>query len=95
MYTKTCTDGGGSYISGACPYDGPNIKCCIKNVTINGKMEIVCQSLNVKTNHSLAIAQVVPMLNYVSIMTCTKLYIFILLNNLYKINYTMYLLNKY
>jgi len=35
VYESDCTKNGGSYISGFCPNDAANIKCCVKKVQVN------------------------------------------------------------
>ncbi|MCF0160125.1 MAG: hypothetical protein HUJ99_04995, partial [Bacteroidaceae bacterium] len=35
--TSSCLNSGGSYVSGKCPNDSSDIKCCNKNCNVNGK----------------------------------------------------------
>lgn len=35
--STSCSNSGGTYVSGKCPYDSNDIKCCNKNCNVNGK----------------------------------------------------------
>ena len=37
IYTVECTNSGGSYVSGKCPNDPANVKCCNKKCSYNGR----------------------------------------------------------